>query len=162
MTIKVLDTISVLPIIEEYYKIEKEIEWVDNPQGKQCALQHLSSKPSYTDACGTLDSKLYKEKDFSTVNLIIANTKIEEIINKYNMYRTRLMIVKPKSCYTLHRDFGPRIHIPLITNPSAMFTFLKGGLFHLEIGKVYWVDTTKIHSFANFGLTDRLHIIGCV
>jgi hypothetical protein len=162
MSIKVLDTINALPILQEYEKLKDQVEWVESPHGKQSALQHLKDRPSCIDACGTLNSEIYKETDFNQINSIISNTKIEELIHKYKMYRTRLMIVKPKSCYTLHKDFGPRIHIPLITNPSAMFVFLKDGLTHLQIGKVYWVDTTKLHSFANFGLTDRLHIIGCI
>ena len=162
MVIEVIDTIDVAPIVKEYERLKDCVEWVDNPRGKQSALQHLAGRPSYIDACGRLDRNQYKEKDFCEINGIITDSVLARIIENYKLYRTRFMIMKPKSCYTLHNDFDFRIHIPLITNSSAMFVFLKEGLFHLEVGKVYKVDTRKIHSFANFGLTDRLHLVGCV
>lgn len=170
MNIKVLDSIDPSLILQEYQKIEDKLEWLESDQTKQCGLQHLEEFPSLTDSCGRIKTEQSKfglryknkESDFKICHKIIKNTIFEELIDKFKLFRSRLMWVKPKSCYSLHVDFGPRIHIPIVTNSSAMFVFKDSGVVHLSLGKIYWVDTRKIHSFANFGDTDRLHLIGCV
>jgi mannose-6-phosphate isomerase-like protein (cupin superfamily) len=171
MQIKIIGNTDSSCLLEEYNKILPQLEWLDSNQTKQTSLQHTKELESFTDGCGKIKIErdrfgrqkyANKETDFSVVHRIIKNTIFEELINQYKLHRTRFMIVKPKSCYSLHRDFGPRIHIPIITNPSAMFIFKDTGLHHLAVGNVYWVDTSKIHSFANFGDTERLHLIGCV
>lgn len=161
MNVKVIDDINVLPILDSYRSFKTTFDWLEDDNTNQCALQHLKDNPSFIDGCGRLKVGL-KENDYNTCHEVIVGSIFEEIIKKYDLKRARLMWVKPKRCYSLHRDFGPRIHIPLITNPSAMFVFKDSGLVHLSVGKVYWVDTSKTHSFANFGDTDRLHIIGCI
>lgn len=167
MQIKIIDNIDISPILKAYEEFKTVFPWLDSGSTRQSALQHLKDNPSFIDGCGVLkqlkfEGRQLKETDYTVCHEVIKGTIFEEIIEKYNLKRTRLMIIKPKSCYSLHRDFGPRIHIPIITNPSAMFVFKDTGLHHLSTGKVYWVDTTKIHSFANFGNTERLHLIGCV
>ena len=160
MNIKAIDEVAVSPIIEYYHKIESQLEWLKGEKTRQCALQHRKNLESFVEGCGKLKAP-YNESDFSVVHRIFENSVFDMLIKKYNLTRARLMWVSKKSCYTLHRDTGPRIHIPLITNSSAMFVFKDFGLHHLEAGKVYWVNTTLTHSFANFGTEDRLHIIGC-
>lgn len=170
MTIKILDDIDIAPILEEYHRIENKIEWLEDGKTKQSSLQHLKDFPSFIEGCGRIkieETKFgirykNKETDFDVCHEIISGTVFEDIIKKYKLKRSRLMWVKSKSCYSLHADFSPRIHIPLITNLSAMFVFRDTGIQHLLAGKVYWIDTRKMHSFANFGDTDRLHLIGCV
>lgn len=160
MNIKIIDNIDISPILEAYRKIESKLEWLEGEKTRQCAIQHRKDVESLTEGCGKLISN--KEVDYKHCNREFEGTVFEEIIAKYKLTRTRLMWVAKKSCYTLHKDSSPRIHIPLITNPSAMFVFKESGLHHLEVGKVYWVDTRLTHSFANFGIEDRLHLIGCV
>ena len=72
------------------------------------------------------------------------------------------MWIGPYACYSIHKDDTPRIHVPIITNPECYFVFKQGLLSHLPAGSVYWVDTTKFHTFMNCSDTPRLHIVGIV
>jgi hypothetical protein len=46
---------------------------------------------------------------------------INSIMNEYVLRYTRLMVLKPKTCYTYHIDKSKRVHIPLITNKENVF-----------------------------------------
>jgi len=168
MQIKELKKINQFKLIKDYYKIENSLEWVETDKTKQCALQHTIDSISFIEACGRINQNKHLETDFNVCHQILSGTIFEELINEYKLYRSRFMWVKAKSCYSLHKDFSYRIHVPIVTNPSAMFVFAEPGvvhipsLEHLPVGKVYQVDTTQRHSFANFGDTDRLHFIGCI
>lgn len=168
MQIEELQSINQFRLLKEYSQIENHLEWLEDGKTRQCALQHTADNVCFKEACGTLNTLEHQELDFIVCHQILSGTIFEELIQKYKLYRSRFMWVKAKSCYSLHRDFSHRIHIPIITNPSAMFIFAEPGvvhlpaLEHLPVGKVYKVDTTQKHSFANFGNTDRLHFIGCI
>ena len=116
----------------------------------------------YLDARKMLSRRKFFNHQMDLVQIIYKNTIIEELVTKYNLFRTRLMWVEPKSCYTIHKDHSTRIHVPIITNPGALFVFRKGFMFNLEAGKIYWTDTTLEHTFANFSEHPRLHLVGCI
>ena len=67
-----------------------------------------------------------------------------------------------KSCYSMHRDQTPRLHIPLVTNPQCYIVFQKGQVEHLTTGSVYWVDTRLEHTAMNGSDVDRLHLVGSI
>jgi hypothetical protein len=105
-----------------------------------------------------------QEKEF-TVNEVIhplfhipyTNSVCEE----YQLGYTRCMVLNSKRCYTYHIDRSRRIHIPLITNDSNFFV-IDDKVYKLPAdGSVYEVDTTRIHTFVNASLENRLHIVGC-
>ena len=78
------------------------------------------------------------------------------------MFRTRVLILRPYECYSYHRDYTKRIHIPVITNKSS-FIVEDRQLKHLPAdGNYYVVDTTKMHTALNGSRNneDRLHIVG--
>ena len=51
-----------------------------------------------------------------------------------------------------------KIHVPLITNPDALF--LAGGVWtHLEAGQAYEVNNIGRHGVVNRGAQDRIHLI---
>jgi hypothetical protein len=77
------------------------------------------------------------------------------------VYRTRIMLSRPKSCYSIHRDYSPRLHLPLITNEQCNFLFAKPErLIHMPAsGDTYWVDTRADHTFLNGSLLNRLHLV---
>lgn len=101
------------------------------------------------------DEHLYK-----FINENLKGSKLEELILKYDAFRTRVMIMPPKQCYSVHSDPTPRIHVPIITNSQSwmVWPYLKS-CEQMRCGKVYWTDTTKHHSFFNGGDTDRIHIV---
>jgi hypothetical protein len=83
-------------------------------------------------------------------------------ITDYRIVRTRLLKVNPRSCYSIHSDPYPRIHIPVITNPQCLICFPDQGIMeHLSAdGNSYYVDTTKKHTFINCSEELRVHLVG--
>jgi hypothetical protein len=55
-------------------------------------------------------------------------------------------------------DCGHRIHVPITTNPRVRFT-VDGRPFKLEVGQVYEINNRLMHSVANRGTTDRIHLL---
>jgi hypothetical protein len=102
------------------------------------------------------------ELTYDQLNPFFKDTIFEKLINRYKMYRTRLMWISKMSCYSIHTDSTPRIHVPIITNPQCFFVFREGIVQHLSAGSVYRVNTTKPHTFMNCSDTPRLHLIGCM
>lgn len=160
MMYKLLDDIDTQAILDYYVSIEKEIVWFDSgPKGRQSGLQYADNEDPYLSATGRAR---FSDKRFSNLNPFYSNSIIEKIIRKYSLYRTRWMWVNPSSCYSIHNDYSPRIHLPIITNPQCLFIFPPDQIFHLEINKVYFVDTTKKHTFINCSEQARLHLVGAV
>ena len=106
-----------------------------------------------------LDEK--EEKKYNFINPVIKNTEISRLIEKYKGFRARIMIMNPKSCYSIHRDPTPRIHIPITSDPlqSWMVWPLDNECHRMPIGMVYWADTTKKHTFINCSEKIRIHLI---
>ena len=84
------------------------------------------------------------------------------ILKKHNVYRARLMKLKPKTNYTYHQDYTKRFHIPLITNDKCFFVIDEKVIRYPADGNYYIVDTTKLHTAINASTEDRIHIIGCI
>lgn len=158
--ITIIDTIESKQLLEYYTSIEEEIVWFDSgPKGKQSGVQYVFSEDPFLSATG---KGRFHDKMFNYLNSYYKDTIIEEIINRYQLYRTRWMWINPFSCYSIHLDFSPRVHIPIITNQDCLFLFPPNQTFHLETGNVYKVDTTKKHTFINCSEQPRLHLIGAV
>lgn len=77
------------------------------------------------------------------------------------VYRARIMLAREKGCYSIHRDFSPRLHLPLITNMQCNFLITEPlTMFHLPAdATTTWVDTTKHHTFMNGSTEKRLHLV---
>ena len=85
---------------------------------------------------------------------------VNEIIEDHNLIRTRVMLMKPRTCYYYHCDNTKRLHIPVETNENC-FLLVDEKLLHLPAdGSVYTVDTTKMHTALNASKEDRIHIVG--
>lgn len=141
--IEQLDKIDHLEILNDFYKLEKSLNWdiygLDGNQSKQCDLQH---------------------KDERSLIEQISETSIEKYIKYYTLCRTRLMWLGPKACYSLHKDLYKRIHIPLITNDQCFFIFKKGIVQHVPVGYSYLIDSTLEHTAMNGSNSWRLHLVG--
>lgn len=159
--IKILEDLDITPFLDCYNQREKLIQWSEFPNGKQVGLQYRQGGCVWTDAVGkTKPGPSWREG--SHINPLFRDTIFETIIEKYKLRRTRLMWIKPLSCYSMHQDFSPRLHIPLITNPDCYFVFKETGLHHFPTGHAYWVDTTKEHSAMNCSSEWRLHLLGSI
>lgn len=131
------------------------------------SIQHRKNVPAPWNLIDGLESlKIYEdctEKDFNVVHKNFKNTEYERIINDFNLVRSRVMLMSEKQCYSIHRDNTWRLHIPIETNPDCLFYFPDyKEHFHLELGKVYKVNTTERHTFLNAQKDDRKHFVGCL
>jgi hypothetical protein len=142
-----------------YESANKQVNVLDTHLKRQTSLQYRETEDPWISAVGKLR---IAESLFSNLNPYFKNTIFETIINKYKLVRSRFMWVPSYSCYSMHHDPAPRIHIPLITNPDCYFVFKKGIVEHLPCGKVYEVDTTQDHTFTNCSPLPRLHLMGVV
>jgi hypothetical protein len=157
--IKILTSYNIEPLLISYYKIEKDLLWTDYGNKKQVGLQFKDLEDPWASAVGTSKGN---ELTYTNLNSIFKDTVFEEVINKYNLIRTRLMWVSPMTCYSMHKDSTPRIHIPMITNPECYFVFKQGIIQHMPVGSVYWTNTVNLHTFMNCSDKPRLHLIGVV
>jgi len=162
--IKIVDEIDIEPILKSYHELESNIKWSDYLTTRQSGLQYRIENEPWTDAVGStiysLNRNLNKTwYENTSINPHFKDTIFEEIIVKYNMTRTRLIWVKPFSCYSFHMDSEPRLHIPLITNTQCFFVFREIPIYHMQAGKLYWANTTKAHTFINCSKEPRLHLI---
>ena len=131
---------------EEIGKCIRQLEMFGLP-----GIKHLNSY--FKDKKG-------KETDFDTP--IFDIPYINSIIKDLNLYRTRVMNMKSKSCYTIHRDWTKRIHIPVITNEHC-FLIVNNEIKHYPAdGNHYLVDTTQLHTAVNASRENRIHIVGVV
>lgn len=158
--IQTIDTIDYKEIKDYYLSIEETLVWNEiSQQGKQSNIQFIENEDPWTSG---------KRKDmrdpsiFCALNPFFINSVIEKLVIKFDLVRTRFMWLNSVSCYTMHKDTSPRIHIPIITNPRCYFLFNDESPIHLEEGKVYWVDTRKEHTAMNCSFNNRLHIVGAV
>ena len=155
-----IDIVDHALVKKSYLEIEKGISWSEYPNGKQAGLQyHIGSDP-WTDAVGRM--KPGQTWIDTEINPYFKDTYFEELIIKYKLFRTRLLWLKPFSCYSMHRDDTTRVHIPIITNKHCFFVFRENGLFNMPEGHVYHVNTLEEHSAMNCSTEWRLHLIGAV
>lgn len=82
----------------------------------------------------------------------------------FKVYRARLLTIHPRTCYSIHTDRTPRIHIAIDTHPQARFIFTNPpALRHIpDDGYAWWIDTTKEHSAMNGSLKPRIHFVACL
>jgi hypothetical protein len=107
----------------------------------------------------------YKAIDF--VVPIFNIPYINSIMENLKMFRTRIMKLVPRECYTYHYDYTKRIHIPIVTDKNC-FIVENNQLKHLPAdGNYYVFDTTKMHTAFNGSggingsqKVDRIHIVG--
>ena len=160
MLIKQLEFIDVIPILEEYHRLESSMVWTDYGfKGRQVGLQHKIDEDVWASAVGRSSGNEFESK---LLNPFFKDTVFEELIDKYKLFKTRLMWLNPYACYSMHQDESPRIHIPLITNKQCYFVFKERLPVHLALNCVYQTDTTRHHSFMNCSSVPRLHLVGAV
>ncbi len=141
-------------------KIKEELKFLPSFYDQIC-LQGCGDSLDPFFGCGTISKiKPYKETDFTEPNFDLPY--INSLIAEFNMFRTRVLILKPKVCYSIHCDPSKRIHIPVVTNEKCWLIVDKE-IMHLPAdGNYYKIDTTQEHTALNGSWEDRIHIVGCV
>ena len=126
---------------------------------EQLSLQGVFGQQNYEYGTGKLEGLEHKEEDFTEFLFDLPYTN--SILEKEGMFRTRVMKLKPKSCYTYHKDPTKRKHIPLVTNYNCFFVVQDEVVRMPANGSVFILDTTKMHTALNASRKERIHIVGC-
>lgn len=127
----------------------------------QLSLQGVKEDDSPFYGTGRVKNLNNSEDEF-IVPLFPELEYTNSVIKNLNMYRTRVMRMKHKTCYSYHRDPTKRMHIPLITNENC-FMVIEDKIYRYPAdGNYYLVDTTKKHTFVNASFEERIHIVGCI
>ena len=158
--LRVLAEAPIKPLIAEVESLNDVIKWTEfGHKGKQAGLQYRGGEDPWTSAVGRMQQP---EHEYKHLNPAIKGTMLEGLIERYELFRARLMWVGPYACYSMHRDMTMRIHIPIITNPSNFFVFQDSAPVHIPAGWSYKIDTTNFHTFMNCSDKPRLHLVGII
>ena len=108
-----------------------------------------------------IDESLYTEfvKD-------LEHTYFKEVYDilssKFKLGRVRILLKKPRTTLSWHRDPEPRLHIPIITNPGCL-QVIENVAKHLPAdGSVYITNNLKYHNAFNGGEENRVHLVACL
>ena len=108
-----------------------------------------------------INENLYTEfvKDFE-------HTYFKEVYDilssKFKLGRVRILLKKPRTTLSWHRDPEPRLHIPIITNPGCI-QVIENVAKHLPADGSAWItNNTKYHNAFNGGEENRVHLVACL
>ena len=108
-----------------------------------------------------LDETLYTEfvEDFKNTYF---KEVYEKLSSKFKLGRVRILLKKPRTTLSWHRDPEPRLHIPIITNPGCIMV-IENVAKHLPAnGSVYITNNLKYHNAFNGGEENRVHLVACL
>ncbi len=160
--------LKTLEKIEKFSILEAEIIEIINKHGNehnQIICQTLEEgSTDWLTGIGRIEELSEKEESLYThINPGLQGTLLEEYILKYNAFRTRILTIQPRHCYSVHPDPTPRIHIPIKTDMQSWMVWPYHNVVkNLERKFVYWTDTRQPHTFFNGGTEPRIHIVMCV
>lgn len=127
----------------------------------QISLQTVEGCTDYNYGTGPITlNDPHKEEEFIIPLFDIPYTN--SIIKNLNMFRSRVMRLKYRTCYSYHYDATKRIHIPLITNENCFMVIDDKVYRYPADGNYYTIDTTKMHTAVNASWDERIHIVGCI
>jgi hypothetical protein len=86
----------------------------------------------------------------------------DKLSSKYKLGRVRILLKRPRSTLSWHRDPEPRLHIPIITNPGCIMVIDEIAQHMPADGSVWITNNTKYHNAFNGGEEDRIHLVACV
>lgn len=142
------------------------------PISHQISLTHRLGFNSFYDGIGDLRETNTSDPEaatqqFSELNSELKGTYLysvcEEVREQLGLPigRIRLMKLGPKSCLSMHHDYGFRFHIPVFTNEQCYFSFANSPPVHLPAtGELYWTNTLMPHSVMNGSSDeDRIHLV---
>ena len=117
--------------------------------GKEVTRDQMIDEAAYSEFISD-----YKDTYFKEV--------VETLQKNYKIGRVRILLKKPRSTLSWHRDPEPRLHIPIITNPGSIMV-IDNIAKHLPAdGSVWITNNRKYHNAFNGGEEDRIHLVACV
>jgi hypothetical protein len=166
--IKLEKNFNVAKLKASLFSIKNKIPYEQN----QISFQHRPNVSAFNDGIKRGENWFYNKKDgetdieFCEFYEILQKEYIIECLKSlpFKPYRSKVMLLKPKTCYALHHDKAIRFQIPIDTAQNqGKFVFEDGKLLSLQEGSVYILNTKQRHSAINFSRNlDRVHIVGCL
>lgn len=109
---------------------------------------------------------LVDERAFNELDPLFAGSYFEyvhqELSRRFPIGRMRILSKGLYNCNSWHRDPEPRLHIPIVSNPGALF-IVNHHVTHLPAdGSVYFTDTRGYHTALNGGEHHRVHIVAAL
>ena len=117
--------------------------------GKEVVRDQMIDEASYSEFIND-----YKDTYFKEV--------VETLQKNYNIGRVRILLKKPRSTLSWHRDPEPRLHIPIITNPGSIMVIDNVAKHMPADGSVWITNNRKYHNAFNGGEENRIHLVACV
>ena len=117
--------------------------------GKEVVRDQMIDEASYSEFI-----KDYKDTYFKEV--------VETLQKNYKIGRVRILLKKPRSTLSWHRDPEPRLHIPIITNPGSIMVIDNVAKHMPADGSVWITNNRKYHNAFNGGEENRIHLVACV
>lgn len=160
--------ISRIEVLPDYAALIAEVQGLVDRVGFKidqiiCQGRSTDTEDWHLGTGSILDLEHKDEGSYSNIFPSLSGSIIEKYIKRYGGYRTRIMNVAPRRCYSVHKDPTPRIHIPIVTNKECWMCWpFDKEAQRMQVGYSYWTDTTKWHTFMNCGKEPRIHIVMCV
>lgn len=151
--------------VDNFEKLKKEVlDLCENlsPSSNQIICQTLEENDNdWSSGIGRIDELEEKNEIlYKHINPLLRGTEIEKLILKYQGFRSRIMILQPRQCYSIHSDPTTRIHVPIVTNDQCWMVWPEYSECHrLYAGVEYLTDTTKNHTFINGSRLPRIHLV---
>jgi hypothetical protein len=138
--------------------------WAINADCQIAIQTDDDSRENWLAGTGKSETKTVEwEHSFNKLQPSLRGTAVDNYIQWLGVpvYRARIMMAREKGCYSIHRDYSPRLHLPLVTNTQCNFLFTDPlTMFHMPAnGTTTWVDTRKHHTFMNGSTEKRLHLV---
>jgi hypothetical protein len=152
--------------VEALLAVVKEIYPLFAKRGQIGVTARPDSADPLFDAVGWLPDDAM-ESDYSEITEPFRGTVIEDVLKNlpFEYGRTRLMLMGPKSCLSMHADPTRRYHFAITTNPGCYMAGMPGPtgtLHHIPAdGKLYELDAHLTHTAVNAGDSDRVHLVIC-
>lgn len=150
----------------ERLKVEAHNLLLDSETGNYKSQVSLQTDGTSDWDSGTGSHEGIDEAIWDKLHPELVGTWWEEFFTSipFKLYRSRLMVIQPRTCYSIHTDRTPRVHIAIDTHPQARFVFTDPPIlkFIPADGHVWLVDTTQEHTALNGSLKPRIHFVACL
>ena len=117
--------------------------------GKEVIRDQMIDEAAYSEFISD-----YKDTYFKEV--------VDTLQKNYKIGRVRILLKKPRSTLSWHRDPEPRLHIPIYTNPGAIMVIGSIAKHMPADGSVWITNNRKYHNAFNGGEENRVHLVACV
>ena len=125
----------------------KGLYWTKpNSSSKEITKKDDLDESKYTEFCSKYSGTYFEEIH-------------RELSKRWIIGRMKLMLLRPETCLSRHRDHKPILDIAIQSNSDA-FLVVDGEQFSVPVdGSVWLIDTTNYHTAYNAGETDRISLI---